>query len=970
MTRRSALLLARLALAHERTLSRAAAAESLWPEDYYDATRVRLRQELARLRKTLGDASDILEIDGDDIRLSTSVEVDLDSVRSALRVARQSSSAEERMTLFESALLMSEGALMSGADEAWVQAERTKVSNDRYEALLELSDFRRGIPDFEGALKLARRAISIDPHREEARLLAGQALADLGHTADAMLELGAIRRPETQKSQGAGGTDFTPKAVRPLRFSVPHPTEAIYGREKELEAIRRQLMPKAGKPRLVTLLGPGGIGKSRLLLEAAAQSSGMYGGLIAHIDLSELHDARLVPLAILRALRADSIPTDNPAERLSAVLPTVPMVLALDNLEHLGARMQVFVRRLLERHPELRIIVTSRVALGVGGEHRIQLDPLPVPSASSKVTEEESPALRMFVHLATANGVELEADSHVRSIVRRLEGVPLAILLAAGRLRTLGAQELDHQLEASFDVLATGRAGVAERHRSMRRVVEGSFKSLSPELQHVLCALAIFRGGWTLDAATRVCQLEDSLDAMEALLDSSLVYVDQEGRNIRFRMLESIRSYALTQIEEETLAAVRIAHANWISDLADSVAIEYATADDIRGFDVVEAEWDNVRGALDYALDEDPGLAFHFGASLAFYWRCRSNGFEAFKFYEELFDRYGDLASSSDAARAAFGQVLVFQIIDYGDRPEELKRAMELCRTAELYPLCAKIEVMRGMRTQNRQKYEESALHFENAEVLVAMGGSECDRAYIAMHKGYGKYFQGDPIAAVELLRASVESLGSHGELFHQFRSRQLLALAAMDALRLDIAEQALDGLVEGVRQARFVPMLALAYNTQGKLAFRQGHFESAREWFTFSHADWSERQVPWQMYEQEFWLGRSYLGSKDFSSAETMIRRAVVHWYDFGAHTAAAMGMFGLAEVLLRTDRPGPAAATLNCAQRSISQTKSRILASEIAYCNELELELKNLGIVLPADDELDFDSLISSYREPDAAV
>ncbi|HLK14552.1 MAG TPA: AAA family ATPase [Fimbriimonadaceae bacterium] len=941
-----------MALAHERTLTRTSAAESLWPDDYYDATRVRLRQELARLRKALGDASEIILIDGEEIRLAGDVLVDVDEYRSTLKRAVQSPSTAERAELLALAADLAEQPLLEEADEPWVAAERAQLDRERYQALLDLSMCNRESGDFEAALAAARRAIAMLPEREEGRLLAVQALADLGHAADAMMELGALKRGDRGASTPHGATDavgvgdLTPGSVRPLRFSHPSSTEPIYGRERELAEIRSQLAPTGDKPRLVSLLGPGGIGKSRLMLEAASEIRELYQGRLAYADLSELHDARLVPLAILRALRADAIPTENPAERLSAVLPKEPTVLALDNLEQLGARMQVFVRRLLERHPELRILVTSRGALGVAGEHRIQVGPLTVPGTRKGAEPADSPALRMFVDRARAGGIEVEPDETTRSIVRRLEGVPLAIILAAGRLRTLGAPELDAQLQASFDVLSTGRPGVPERHRSIRRAVEGSFNALSVQLQQTLCALAVFRGGWTLAAATDVCQLDDTLDEMEALLDASLIYVSQEGRQIRFRMLESIRSYALSQIDDEIRAAVRMAHAAWIARLADSVAVEFATAADISRFDAVEAEWDNVRAALEFALDEDPELAFHFGASLPFYWRYRSNGFEGFQFYEDLFERYGDLASSEAGARAAFGQVLLLQMLAVGVRSEEQIRALHLAEAAGLTSLCAKLHVIRGTRDQNDQLYAECAAHFHAAEELMKQESTDCDRAFLALHKGYCSYFQGRPDESMDLLQSSYSAFSANGELFLQFRARQLLALAALETGEISIASKALDGLLDAVRSARFLPMLAATYSAEGKLAFHETRYADALDWFRFGREEWLERRVDWQVCESDYWLGRTRYMMGDLKQAESYARRALVSWFDYDSLTATSVGLASLAEILIAQGRAQEAAQVLASGIQQIRDTKVFILASEWAHFDLVEGQLKALGL------------------------
>lgn len=966
VTRRSALLLARLALAHDRTLTRAAAAESLWPDDYFDATRVRLRQELARLRKALGDASGIIEVDGETIRLDQDVLVDVEQFRSLLRSAAKVTTSEQRIAVLAEAIDVGQEPLIEDSDDGWVIAERARLELDRYQALLDISEAHSQQGDFEAALAFARSAIAVQPSREEGRLLVVQALAALGHPADAMLELGVIRKGDPGTAQSvAPSVSLAAKSARPLRFAVPHPPEEIYGRDAEMLELAAQLDPTRRGPRLVSLLGPGGIGKSRLLIESALRLNDAFSGRVAYTDLSELHDARLVPLAILRSLRADAIPTENPVERLSAVIPEGPTLFALDNVEQLGARMQVFVRRLLERHPELKIVITSRGSLGLAGEHRVQVGPLPVPGDRKGATQ-SSPALKLFVQLAKSHGIDVDGSAAATSIVRRLEGVPLAIVLAAGRLRALGVQELSVQLEESFDVLATGRSGVPERHRSIRRAVEDSYNALTPDLQQVLSALAVFRGGWTLASASRVCGIEGALEVMEALLDLSLIYVSHEGRHIRFRMLESIRSYALGRLDDDIEATIRAAHGAWIADLARSVDLEAVTADSITCFDAADAEGDNIRAALEYALDRDPELAFHFGASFAYYWRYRSNGFEAFQFFADLFERYSDLAVSATAARAAYGQVIVLQMIDGGVRYDEQIRALRLCADANLVPECGRLHVIAGTKAQNEQEYEACVDHFRAAHELLSIYSGPCGWPFYNLFFGYCAYYQGRSEEAVALLEEAVDGFAKQGELFHQFRARQFLALSCIETGQIELAARSVSGLLEQTRSAGFQPMLAAIYNTEGKVAYHRGRYAEALEWFEASREEWLDRRIQWQISEQEHWMGRSQCRLGNLDAAESLERKATVSWYDIDSHTGAAASLFGFAEVLMRRGNLVESAYILDAGGTQIRTSGARILASEWAHHDEVKASLAAQGVSIGEGAGFSLAQAVDACRSP----
>jgi tetratricopeptide (TPR) repeat protein len=299
-------------------------------------------------------------------------------------------------------------------------------------------------------------------------------------------------------------------------------------------------------------------------------------------------------------------------------------------------------------------------------------------------------------------------------------------------------------------------------------------------------------------------------------------------------------------------------------------------------------------------------------------------------------------------------------------RAEEQDRALDICREAKLFSLCAKLKAIRGSRDQNDQLYEASAANFREAERFAELESTDCDRALISMQLGYCAYFQGRPAEGADLLQSAVQVFSQRGELYHQFRCRQLLALTAMDAGQLDVAEKALVGLLDGVRGASFQPMLAPTYNVEGKLAFHQGRFAQALDWFTFGYEEWMERQVPWQVAEQEYWLGRTYLALKDFAHAEEFLRRAGIHWFENNSLTATATTTFAMADLLIQTGLPQVAADILEIAGNSVRLTNSLILASEWAHYNMVASKLNTLGITSSEKTKGGLNSLITAYRSP----
>ncbi len=291
---------------------------------------------------------------------------------------------------------------------------------------------------------------------------------------------------------------------------------------------------------------------------------------------------------------------------------------------------------------------------------------------------------------------------------------------------------------------------------------------------------------------------------------------------MRFRMLEIIRDSAQLLLDADDWQTTRRRHAQWMVDLAEHASVEYPTQEDFLRFDAVQQERDNLREAIRFALDSDPTLAFRFAVALPFYWRYRSNGFEALRFYQELFERYGSTPASKEIARAAFGAAVLIQMFPaHRDGGKFRDRALLSCQRNDLQAEAAKVLAMKAMSAQNEQEYDDVAAFISAAEELGEQYGSACDRASIAYTRGFICYNQGLQSESVPLgIEASVAVFTNEGEVFQQVRARLVLALATIEIKRFDRSEAALGGVLATIRQARLAPLLAIAYNAMGEVAF------------------------------------------------------------------------------------------------------------------------------------------------------
>jgi predicted ATPase/transcriptional regulator with XRE-family HTH domain len=404
---------------------------------------------------------------------------------------------------------------------------------------------------------------------------------------------------------------------------LPKPPTTLIGRDAELVSAAGQLDPARAKVRLLTLRGPGGVGKTRLALAIADTLVDSYPDGVVFVDLSPLHDHRLVAATIAQALNVHESPGRSARELVLERLHQMQLLLVLDNFEHLLGAAPL-IAELLANCSLLAVLITSRMPLRIRAEHRFSVGPLPLPKAVDLFVDRTHAANPTF-ELNDSNAPVIAA------ICRRLDGIPLAIELAAARVGLLGAQALLRRLERSFAVLGPGAADLPERQQTLRQTLDWSHALLEPRDRVVLRRLAVFTGGWTLEAAESVCVLdddgqlqpEDILARLSTLVDAGLVQSSLAANGMpRFRMLETIREYAYERLVESGEArAVGRQHRHWALELVPPVTPSPPTTQFVG---LLTAEADNLRSALRSAIDDaalEQGLWLAVGLSTLWYVR-------------------------------------------------------------------------------------------------------------------------------------------------------------------------------------------------------------------------------------------------------------------------------------------------------------------------------------------------------------
>jgi len=442
--------------------------------------------------------------------------------------------------------------------------------------------------------------------------------------------------------------------------NLPAQLTSFVGRDEEI----RQVTKLLGESRLITLTGMGGSGKTRLSIEVGTRQADQAPDGVWFVPLAPVRDAVDVPNAVLTAIdgRETAWPVDaveaarlaamEPLDRLSEVLAARTALIVLDNCEHVLDAVAGLASRVLAEAPGVRILATSREPLSLTGETLCPVPSLPLPSADADVDEAAaSPAVRLFADRAAAvrPGFCVSADSvaSVVRICRALDGIPLAIELAAVRVRALTPAQVAGRLDDRFALLSVGTRGPLPRHQTLRAIVDWSWDLLDDREQAILRRLSVFSGGATPDSAEQVCSLATDpagiVEVVAALVDKSLVVASGE-HEVRYRLLETVRAYAADRLAEAGEAGqVAAAHAQYFLALAERAEPELRRRDQLSWLDRLTAEHDNCSAAIRHVLSAGDGAAaLRFVRALGLFWAMRDYDSEAIEWAAKAIEVAGD----------------------------------------------------------------------------------------------------------------------------------------------------------------------------------------------------------------------------------------------------------------------------------------------------------------------------------------
>jgi predicted ATPase/DNA-binding SARP family transcriptional activator len=758
-------LLAVLLLHSNEPVSAERLAVALWGEDAPAGAVKTIHVYVSRLRRALGD-SDVLATTPAGYRLRV-VRDELDAERferlaaEGLRALADGAPERAASVLREALSLWRGPALAEFAFEAFAQAEIARLEEERLAALEARVEADLVVGRHRELAGELAQLVAVHPLRER---LHGQLMVSLyrsGRQADALeayrrardvlvdqlgIEPGAeLRALERAVLTHDPVLDLSPRArgvvgvvERAMAARIPPPPTPTIGREEDLAGLWGELGKSAG--RLVTLVGPGGVGKTRLALELARGIAEHFPDGVYFVTLAPVGGHEHVASTIVRQLDVVMLPSESAEHGLARHLRDREVLLVLDNFEHV-LEAAPLVADLLAATTSMKVLVTSREPLRLRAEQLFRLDPLALPSAESNGDEagvEEAPAVALFVAVARARdasfALSAESAPAVATVCRRLDGLPLAIELAAARIGLLTVPELAARLRDGLEALGSGTRDAPARQRTLTATLEWSYGLLTADERATLAGLSVFAGGCTVDAAQAVTGA--SLDVLDALVAKNLVVRRPivNGRS-RLALLETVGDFARNQLTERRDGEDLFQrHFDYYLALAERAAPELDRSDPPALMAELDREVNNLRSALVWALDRPAALpALRLATALQEYWERRDprEGARWLRAALELPD-----ADTPLSVRAAALGSLAFCLIEpdtLEDAEAVAHESLELARSIGAVAQCAASTTALAIAALDANRLEDGYRHATVAELLAREARDEPKRV-IALH--------------------------------------------------------------------------------------------------------------------------------------------------------------------------------------------------------------------------------------------
>ena len=775
----------------------------LWPDSPETTARENLRHALWRLRKALASPStDAYLLVGDlSIAFNASAEYWLDAA--TLENLSESATADELISV----LSEYQGELLPGFYDEWVLLEREHLSSIFEHHMARLMSLLQEEKRWLDILDWGERWIKLGQKPEpayRALMSAHAAKGDMSKVVGtyercvkSLKELGVEPSEQTRllyerlkkEAENLGTKSALAAADRyqeKPKTNLPVPLTSFIGRERETEEAKSLL----SSGRLLTLTGTGGIGKTRLAIHVAKDLVKSYTDGVWWVELAPVMDSPLVPQVVAQVFGIRESPGQPLTESLKRFLREKQVLLVLDNCEHVIASCARLVDDLLSHCPALKILATSREALGITGEATLQVPALsfPVLAHLSQFQElREFESIRLFVERAALIHPKLALTPQnvfaVTQICHRLDGIPLAIELASARVKVLTLEEIAARLDDRFTLLTQGSRTALPRHQTLRALIEWSDDLLSAPERLLWRRLSVFIGGWTLEAASFICTDDllpqaQVLERLSELVDKSLVLVEEREGAARYHMLETIRQYGQEKLQSSGEYA-RISDQHWafFMELAEEATSKLLTTEQKKWFARLDSEYLNLRSALEWAIETDPVNALRLAAALGQYWEIRGHIGEGRIAIERALKQAQDVPKEIRADALRWQSKFVARQGDYARAKEPLEESLELSRELGDKRGVAKSLHNAGMVFSLQGDYTAAKASYEESLALLKGTGDKREIAALTTSLGNVANYMSDYETARRYQEQSVSLFRELGDKFGLFIALNNLGL-------------------------------------------------------------------------------------------------------------------------------------------------------------------------------------------------
>ena len=696
------------------------------------------------------------------------------------------------------------------------------------------------------------------PEKTELRDMGEQRLKDVMHPG----HLFQVTVPDLP-------SEFAPlKTLESFNHNLPAQLTSFIGRDKEIEEIKKLVAVN----RIVTLTGSGGAGKTRLALRMGADCLGQFSNGVWLIELAPLEDPALVPQTLLAIFNLRESAHRDPLEVLTGHLRSKNLLLILDNCEHLIEACAQFSEALLHACPKLKILPSSREILGIAGEVPFRVPSLTTPDLNhlpsfEKLLDVES--IRLFMERAATAKPDFQLTegnaSFIAQICSRLDGIPLAVELAAARVKVLSPEQIASRLDDRFHLLTGGSRTALPRQQTLRATIDWSYSLLSEQEKTLFRRLAVFVGGWTLEAAESVCGEEggglDILDSLSRLVDKSLIYIEESMGEIRYRRLETIRQYSRERFfESNEVELTRQSHLDYFVQFAELAEENLKSRDQMLWGNRMLEEQDNLRAALEWGLSRDPYSALRIAGAANLFWTAGGYSAEGFRWTQKALEQ-----------------------VDKDSIPSDI--------TAE-QRLVARAKALRGL-TRLYLSLGDNANAKRAAEEGVALYRQSRDRrglAFALVVLAYPLEFLGDRDRAEASLQESYSIARAEGDIYVICRSLNILARVIIDLHHdLELSQRYVEESHRLAREAGLRSQEAQACEILATIAIRRNDYLEARTRLTESVRIYEEIGARFNVILEKSNLAHLERRRGNYANALEYYRETIIAFQDMGQNGAVS---------------------------------------------------------------------------------